>query len=178
MAKKKGKNGRPLKYKKEYDNIAYVSCRDGGLTDPSLAAMFKVDRSCINAWKNDHPSFKKALVKGKDEHDSLLAEKFLLKRVKGFKYTETTQKPVKVDVVDEDGNKTGETEMIMKVVKKVKKQVIPSVKAMKYWLKNRNSDRWRDKFGLEFDDLTVKVRKKEFTGEDLPDNVLKEIIDD
>ena len=90
MAKRKGKAGRPLKYKKEYDNIAYVSCRDGGLTDPSLAAMFKVDRSCINAWKHEHPSFKKALIKGKDEHDCLLAEKFLLKRVKGFKYTETT----------------------------------------------------------------------------------------
>ena len=163
MKKTKYKKG-DSSYKEEFDQIAYIACKEGGLTDIKIADLFSVSKQTIYNWRRNNPTFKEHMARGKDEFNSSVAEVNLMKRVKGYAYTEITRKPVKTDVVDDKGKKTG-TEMKMTVVKRVRKFIPPSVKAIKYFLRNRDKIRWPDKIDIEFNGLTVLLKKKRFDGE-------------
>ena len=151
-SKKSSKNqgGRPPKFKEEYIRMAYVACSEGGFTNPKLAKLFNVSKTTINTWKKECPEFLTAIKTAKDFWDVLIAEKSMLKRVTGFRYTETTREP------DESG--------VMVIVKKVSKLIPPDVKACDIWLCNRNPERWKklkhvEMTGKDGEPLVVKVIK-------------------
>ncbi len=124
---KKRKGGRPTDYDPEnYPRMAYVACMDGGFTDVKLAKLFGVSKATINNWKKEHPEFFDSIVRGKDEFDCAAAENCLLKRVKGFRYTEITREPS-----SKEPDK-------MVVTKKVSKMVVPDTKAIQFFLINRS----------------------------------------
>ena len=150
------KTGPKPKYQEDFARQAYVACKEGGFTDIKLAALFNVSKSLINNWKKDHPKFYDALKRGKDEYDCEKVETSLLKRAKGFRYTETTRElqqvlsqPDPVYVQPKDGSaltsyqpeSVATSEMV--VTKTVSKVHSPDTKAAEFWLCNRNPDRWK-----------------------------------
>lgn len=162
--KKPKKNGPDPKYKPEFNNMAYIACKEGGFTDIKLAALFNVSRSLVYVWKNDYPDFKAATIRGKDEFDTLNVEGDLLKNARGFKYTETTKEPVETVIRDKNG-KAVSIENVLTITKIVRKFKVPSTTAQIYWLKNRDRTRWKDKLDIDFNDLTIRRTKKRFDGE-------------
>jgi len=131
------KMGPPIKYKEDFVRQAFVACSEGGFTNAKLAKLLQVDIATIYQWKLDYPDLSDAINSGKDIWNSSKAEKCMMKRVTGYKYTETTREP------DDDGN--------LKISKTVRKSVAPDVTAQIFWLKNRSPERWRDRKELDID---------------------------
>ena len=115
------------KYKKEYDEQAYKLCLLGH-KDTEIAEYFNVKEQTINNWKKSHPSFFESLRNGKDNADYNVAEK-LYHRAVGYK----AEPEVKTEK-DADG-------VITKIITTTK-SVEPDVKAITYWLNNRQSGKW------------------------------------
>lgn len=127
-------DGRPTKYKPEYDRMAYGYALLGA-TDAQMAESFRVTEQTINNWKHDFPSFFESLKAGKLEADMKIAES-LYKRAQGFEYDEVTH---------EDGVET----------KRVTKMVVPDATSIIFWLKNRQPAAWRDKQEVQVDSHNV-----------------------
>lgn len=111
-----------------------------GLTEERIAELLDVTDRTIRHWKDEHPSFKKALQAGKDDADSKVAAS-LYKRACGFKTTEEKAFCFQGVVVKET----------------VEVNVHPDVIACIFWLKNRQRHLWRDKIEQ---DLNVKDAQK------------------
>lgn len=121
------KNGRPTKYQKQYDEQARKLCLMG-YTDAQLAGFFEVVESSINKWKLDHPSFSESLKAGKEIADANVTAS-LYERSVGYSHTETKVFNNNGDIITHD----------------VKKTYPPDPISIKYWLNNRQPDRWREK---------------------------------
>ena len=128
-----------------------------GLTDEQIAHNCRITATTLYDWKNKFPKISEALKRGKEVVD-IEVENALLKRAKGYEYTEE-----KVEI------ETGAKGKILsrKVVQTVK-QVVPDVGAIAFWLKNRRPDKFRDKppenpiFAEEEDDPITRSLKEEF----------------
>lgn len=130
MAKKKG---RPSKYIDTYAEQAYKLCLLGA-TDEDLAKFFEVVESTINLWKTEYPEFSESIKKGKDSADANVADR-LYQRAMGFEHPDEEIKVVSLG--------SGEGSEIKRVP--VKKIYPPDTTAAIFWLKNRQSKKWRDK---------------------------------
>lgn len=125
------KMGRPSSYNEE---TAATICRHAyklsllGSTDKQVADFFDVSEQTLNTWKNVHPEFLESLNKGKDEADARVAQS-LYRRALGYKH-----KAVKMF------NHQGEI-----VQKEYIEHYPPDTTAGIFWLKNRQSGKWRDK---------------------------------
>lgn len=84
-------------------------------------------------WQKNYKEFLEAIKKGKAPVD-LEVENALLKRALGYEYEETV-----TDIIELPDGKT------RKHVRRFKKHMPADVGAMAFWLKNRRTDRWRDK---------------------------------
>lgn len=125
--------------------VAYWLTEDGltlikgwardGLTDSQIAEKIGISRSTLNEWKNKYPDISDTLKKGKEIVDYEV-ENALLKRALGYSYKEITK--------ETKWNPTKE-EFEMIVSKEVTKEVAPDTTAQIFWLKNRQSQKWRDK---------------------------------
>lgn len=100
-----------------------------GLTDEQIAHNMGIRRSTLADWKTKYPDISDALKKGKEVVD-VEVENSLLKRAKGFEYTET-----KIEQSVKDGRK----------VTLIKHMVPPETAAAIFWLKNREPEKWREK---------------------------------
>ena len=100
-----------------------------GLTDEQIAGNMGIRRETLYAWCKKYSNISNTLKKGKEVVD-LQVENALLKRALGYHYDE---------VMMENGIET----------KRVTKEVIPDTTAQIFWLKNRRSDKWRDKQDLQ-----------------------------
>jgi hypothetical protein len=127
------KQGRPTKYKPEYDQLAYNYCKLGA-TDEDLAKLFTVNKDTINEWKRVHISFSDSLKKGKDEFDTEVIERSLRARAVGYSHPE-------IKIATHEGMITDEKEYT--------KHYAPDTTACIFWLKNRQPQRWRDKQEVE-----------------------------
>ena len=125
--------GRPTKYKTEFAEQARKLCVLGA-TDKQLSDFFEVSESTINKWKLDFPEFSESLKLGKLIADAEVADK-LYQRATGYSHPE-----VKVF------NNQGEI-----VTHECVKHYAPDPTAAIFWLKNRQSDKWRDKQHVEAD---------------------------
>lgn len=144
----KGGKGGPSLYKEEYSKLAYRMCLLGHV-DTDLALVFGVSEVTINAWKKKHPEFAQALIDGKAIADGNVAEKLYQKAI-GFTMKEQ-------HIIQYQGQVT---EII-----EIDKEVAPDTAAIRYWLNNRQSKKWRDKQEIEHSGSMVM-----FTGEsDLED---------
>lgn len=119
-----------------------------GLTDEQIASNIGIRRETLYAWINQFPNISNAIKKGKAPVDYEV-ENALLKRAMGYDYEETI-----TDVYD-NGKKH---------IRKIKKHMPPDVGAMVFWLKNRRSDKWRDKPEIASDSEALKTAKQLLEG--------------
>lgn len=126
--------GRPTKYEEDkYPKQAYKLCLLGA-TDEELANFFEVCIDTITEWKNVHPEFSASIKKGKDQADSEVAHK-LYKRATGYEHPDVDIKVVEGQIVITD----------------LTKHYAPDTAAAIFWLKNRQSKKWRDKQDFNVD---------------------------
>jgi len=118
---------RPSKYKKEFAEQARKLCLLGH-TDADLAKFFEVSESTINKWKLVHSEFSESIKKGKDVADADIAEK-LYHRAIGYEHSEDDIRAVSGEIV----------------ITPTVKHYPPDTAAAIFWLKNRQSKKWRDK---------------------------------
>lgn len=119
--------GRPSLYSRDCVERAYRLCLLG-LTNEQLAPHFGVDVRTVQRWSEEHPEFCQALKQGREEADTKVAES-LYKRALGYSH---------------DSVKIFNNEGVPLVVPFVE-HYPPDVAACIFWLKNRHSDKWRDK---------------------------------
>ena len=127
-----GAGGRPSKYKKEYNKQVRKLCLLGA-TDVEIANFFEVDVSTINNWKIEYPKFFESIKEGKEMADAEVANK-LYHRALGYEHIDTKFATFEGKITD---------------TKEYIKHYAPDPTAAIFWLKNRQSAKWRDKQEVE-----------------------------
>lgn len=126
---KKGKGGRPSKFKPEMvEQARRLSLL--GATDREMAEFFQVSESTLNLWKIEHPEFSESLKLGKDAADERV-EKSLYRRALGYSHD-----AVKIFA----DPKTGAEQIVP-----FTEHYPPDTTAAIFWLKNRKPAEWRDR---------------------------------
>lgn len=144
MTDKKKENGRPTKYKKEFDVQAAKLCKKGFI-DTEIADFFDVTEKTLNNWKHSHPSFLQSLKESKRFSDDAV-EMALYDRAIGYEY----------DEVKEERSEQG-------MKKTVTTKRIQDNTAAIFWLKNRRPEQWRDR--VEHDnvqDINITIDHEAF----------------
>lgn len=131
--------GRPTLYKPEYAEQVRKYCLLGA-TDKELAEFFDVHLDTIFEWVSVYPEFSESRKKGKEQADANVADR-LYQRAMGYEHDEVDIKVVAGDIV-----KTP-----------IRKIYAPDPTAAIFWLKNRQSAKWRDKTQQE---ITITPMKK------------------
>ena len=124
------------KWEQVKDKLTLVEgwARDG-LTDEQIANNLGIGKTTFYKLIKEHSELSEHLKKGKEIIDYEV-ENALLKRALGYEYIETTKEIA-------FNPKTGKNEL--QITKKVTKQVAPDTTAQIFWLKNRKTDRWKDR---------------------------------
>jgi len=141
---------RPSEYKKVYARQAEQLAAEGK-TFSQMARFFGVMPKTLLRWRQENEELETSIARGHKRYqqvqDTLYcreAESSLLRRVKGFSYTETTREERAFP--GEEGG-----EVVTRVVKRVRKRVLPDVGAIKYVLGNRDPERWPKGDAIELD---------------------------
>lgn len=100
-----------------------------GCTDDEMAATFGIPARLLQKWKAFYPSFKEAIDKGRTLPDAMVVAA-LHKKAIGYSRDKDVAFP---------GGRGREP-----VVLTVTEHFEPDTPAIKYWLNNRQPDRWRD----------------------------------
>jgi hypothetical protein len=120
--------GRPSDYRPEYVEQAERMCKYLGATTDDLAHVFGVASSTLKEWMNKHPEFRAAVVAGKMDADTQVAER-LYQRATGYSHPDVDIKVVDGCIV--------ETQLT--------KHYAPDTVACIFWLTNRQRALWRRK---------------------------------
>ena len=143
MAKEKGKRpreprkkpGRPTLYKKTYAAQAYRLALLGA-TEKEMAEIFNISEQTLNLWKKTHPELIEEISRGKTAADSDVAVS-TYKRALGYSH-----KAVKIFADPKTGR-------ITKVP--YTERYPPDTPAAKFWLTNRQRDKWKDRVDVKHD---------------------------
>ena len=137
--------GRPRKYLPEFASVAAGMSFVGAL-DQEIAEFLGVSERTFKNWRASKSEFAAALRKGK--YASAEVALALYNRAVGYEYTETTE----TESVDNKGETFSSTRVS-------KKTMAPSVEAQKFWLMNRDPERWKEakEKGLENPDDLVRM---------------------
>lgn len=109
-----------------------------GKTIKEIGDAMGVSRATVNRWIADNPEFKEAVNQGRDSADAKV-ERSLYQRATGYTYKERKI----VNVLDSNGKP------IPARIETTEKHVPPDTTAQIYWLKNRQRDRWKDKWEVD-----------------------------
>ena len=121
---------RPTSYRDDMPRQAEIVIALGA-TDENIADVFGVTERTINNWKRKHPEFFQSLKEAKNKYDAKIEDALAARALGGYETTET-----RTTTNSDDG-------LISKVT--VTKTLAPDTTAAIFWLKNRQSERWRDK---------------------------------
>lgn len=133
-------DGRPTLYRVEYNEQARRLALLG-LTDGEMAEYFQVCEATIHNWKIQFPEFLESIRAGKVKADSDVALK-LHDRAMGAEWEE--QHPIKLKRKFYNSDGKPEEEERVEIVK-VRKAAPPDTQAISLWLRNRKSDKWKEK---------------------------------
>ena len=128
---KTGANGRPTDFRPEYIQVVFDLCLLG-FTDRQLAEFFDVSEVTLRSWKKKQPDFLLAMRKGKAIADAKVAHS-LYNRAIG----------ITVEELRETVTKDGQI-----IALKTTKQIPGDVQAQRFWLKNRQPDKWKENIAI------------------------------
>ena len=132
--------GRKPLYKPEYIQVAKAMAAIGAI-DKDIAEALGVCETTINAWKKEHVEFYEALKESKEEFDTKVVHS-LFERATGYSHPDT-----------HISNFQGEI-----TVTPITKHYPPDPTSMIFWLKNRQSQDWKDKHEIGTDpDAPIEV---------------------
>lgn len=131
--------GRPVKYDPALNKQVTKLCRLGA-TDPEIADFLEVDPSTVSKWKHDFPEFSEAIKKGKVLADAEVATK-LFKRATGYSHEDVDIKMYEGQIIQTP----------------LRKHYPPDTAAAIFWLKNRQSAKWRDRQETEHSGTVISV---------------------
>lgn len=123
--------GRNSKYDAEVMPTLARQWRREGATLQQIANNLGVTFQTLNEWRKSKPELSDALRESTD-YVNATVENALLKRARGFTYTEVTQEFERID-----------GRMVKVKSKRVKKLVLGDVDAQKFWTTNRMRGRWK-----------------------------------
>jgi transposase len=146
--------GRPTKYEGEKTCTLVYKLALLGATDEEMADILNVEESTVNNWKNSYPEFLESIKRGKEEADATVAQK-LYHRAIGYEHPETITASYQGEITD---------------TKEVIKHYPPDPTAAIFWLKNRQSRKWRDKQEIETN-VTVKGKLEQLSDEELQERL-------
>lgn len=112
--------------------------RRDGLSDAQVAHNMGIARGTLHKWLGEYKALSDAYKKG-SEVSTYEVENALYKSALGMEVTETELTEVK--------DMNGET--VQKVLKQRKRYIPPNLGSIIFILKNRRSDKWRDKREIE-----------------------------
>lgn len=141
---KTGANGRPSEYRPEYAEEVELLCKLG-LTEDELGEHYGVSSRTISTWKTKHPEFLLAMRRGKTMADAKVANG-LYQRAIGAEEPDSHVAVIKGKVV----------------VTPMVKHYPPDQQAARFWLKNRQPEKWRENFGLtdgEGGGLSIRINE-------------------
>jgi hypothetical protein len=135
LTNKKGKAGQPSSYDPDmHPELAEKLCEEFGAQHSGLAKVFDVSVTTIATWMREHPEFREAVRRGKDNFDTEKVEASLLQRALGYEIKEILlDKKTGHPILDSKGQHI----YIIKIIP-------PSDTAIIFYLKNRQPQRWRD----------------------------------
>ena len=110
-----------------------------GLTRREIASKLNISYSTLNRWIKQYPDFKRAMRVGRDMSDSKVEES-LYKRACGFQT---------VEIVEDYKTDPATGDQVLVGSKKIIKDIPPDTTAQIYWLKNRQRDKWKDKWEIQ-----------------------------
>lgn len=134
------------KYEKDaklYNQLAW-SLASKGYTNEEIYTTLGISQRTYERWLAKYPEFKANIRDGRDLATAQV-ERALFNRAIGFKSKETER----IQKIDEEGNL-----FTIKITTK-EKTMAPDTAAATFWLKNRDSDHWKER---------VEVEKGESTG--------------
>lgn len=134
------KAGRPSPYKEEMNKLAYQFCLLGA-TNEKLAELLGVSLATIGLWIQTKPAFSDAIKAGREIADAEIAEA-TFHRAKGYSHKATKFQ------LHRDGT--------WKSIEYTE-HFPPDTTAAKFWLMNRQPEKWREKLDIEQKVLTVTV---------------------
>ena len=151
--------GRPSSFKPEYTEQVERLCKLG-TTDRDLCLFFNVSPQTVENWKKTHPEFFLALMKGKQEADTNVAEA-MYKNATGYDYYE--EQAVKLRETSYVDGKVSKVREYLEVVT-VRRHQPADTTAQIFWSKNRRPDLWRD---VKKIDSEPEMVKQTYSGEAL-----------
>ena len=128
----KNKGGAPTKYNQKYNEQARKLCLLG-YTDKQLADFFEVSEASINNWKIEYPKFLESLKAGKEFADAEVAAS-LFQKATGYSCKDTKFATHEGEITDQ---------------KEYTKNYPPCPISIKYWLNNRQPERFRERVEIE-----------------------------
>lgn len=129
-----------------------------GLSDRQIAKNMGISRSTLYEWKKKYSDISDALERGKTVINEEV-ENALLKKALGYTYTEQVVVKTKQIYYDDRNNKCQKEEV---VVMDVEKEVPADITAIKFWLINRERERWSDNpTKVEIDKEMLELKKKQ-----------------
>jgi hypothetical protein len=115
-----------------------------GLNDIQLCQALGIGSSTLYEWKQEHPEFSEVLSHARDKANTAVVNA-LYNRATGIKVKERHSH------IRKDGKKT------IKEVREIEKEIPPDTEAMKFFLKNRAPEDWRDRL----ENLIAMVNKED-----------------
>ena len=159
QALNKRARGRPSSFKPEYTEQVEKLCKLG-TTDRDLCLFFSISHQTVENWKKTYPEFFLALMKGKQEADTNVAEA-MYRNATGYDYYE--EQAVKLRETSYVGGKVSNVREYVEIVM-VKRHQPADTTAQIFWLKNRRPDLWRD---VKRIDSEPELVKQTYSGEAL-----------
>jgi len=143
--KPKGKStGRQVRYESAVKpNLELITAwRRDGLTEYEICKRLGIAVSTFAYYKKDHLELMEAIKIGKADA-AFKVENSLYKRANGYNFTETTEEPLYnasgSPILDDYGKP------IIRVTKRVTKNIAADVGAIAFYLKNVKAEKWKDK---------------------------------
>jgi Homeodomain-like domain-containing protein len=131
------------KYDANYHPTKFGELILAGFTARQICKKLGIHHSTYYDWKKNKPAITDTIRRSREVLANDL-EPFLLKRAKGFYYSESTSIPQTTGT-----GANMKTEIV--IVKQIRKYMPPDVAALKYFLKNMLPGEWSDRTNVQHD---------------------------